>query len=214
MTSPAVERSDPEIMTPDLRHCDYAKVNIRLNYDTFGKPTDLPMLLVMGLNGQKILWPDGFCEALALSGPFYVIRFDNRDVGLSTHCDHQGVPSFMTLVCKGVCCCCCGGPERYRLEDMALDAFSLLDFLKVPKAYVCGASMGGMIAQVMALMQPERVIGLISIMSSTGGPGLPGPPMKAWSALARKPKSDSVKDLVAWNIALVKNVPIPYPIND
>ena len=206
MTEP---QASGELITPNLRFCDVAKVNISLAYDTFGSPTSPALLLVMGLNAQKTLWSVEFCALLAASGPFYVIRFDNRDVGFSTKIDHQGVPGILELMCPGCCCCLGGTPNgqgRYRLEDMSLDAWALLDYLKLTNVYLMGASMGGMIAQVMSLQQPPRVLGLVSIMSTTGAKDLPTPPLSAWKELAKKPKSTNIKDMVAWNVNLVKNV--------
>jgi pimeloyl-ACP methyl ester carboxylesterase len=119
--------------------------DVELCFQTFGAPGDPTALLVMGLGFQHIAWPDGLCAALAARG-FHVVRFDNRDAGRSTH-----LPG-----------------TRYTLGDMAGDAAGLLDHLGVPAAHVIGASMGGMIAQVLAVERPERVLSLASIMSTTG----------------------------------------------
>lgn len=150
-----------------------AKVNnIEIEYDTFGDPSSKPLLLVMGLGGQMIAWIDEMCEGLANQG-LYVIRFDNRDVGLSTKFDEAGLPNLLEInaaIARGE------KPEvPYTLEDMADDAIGVLDDLNVEKAHICGASMGGMIAQVIAYRHPSRVLSLTSIMSTTGNPDLKQP---------------------------------------
>jgi len=158
-----------------------AKVNdIEIEYDTFGDPSSKPLLLIMGLGAQMINWDEEFCEKLVRRG-FYVIRFDNRDVGLSTKFEEAGEPDLMKLfmsVQKG---------EKieapYTLEDMADDAVGLLDVLNVDKAHICGRSMGGMIAQIIAYRHPKRILSLISISSSTGNPDLPRPKPEAMQVL-------------------------------
>ncbi|MFX0170221.1 MAG: alpha/beta fold hydrolase, partial [Candidatus Hodarchaeota archaeon] len=139
---------------------------------TFGEPTDPPLLLIMGLGEQMIRWHDAFCQQLAAMG-LWVIRYDNRDVGRSTKFEAAGVPNVMALLMSGQ------PPDRrgvpYTLSDMANDAVGLLDALEVESAHVVGVSMGGMIAQTLALQYPDRVRTLTSIMSSTGNPELPQP---------------------------------------
>jgi len=160
-----------------------AKVNdIEIEYDTFGDPSSKPIILIMGLGAQMINWDEEFCEKLVERG-FYVIRFDNRDVGLSTKFDDAGEPDLMKLfmsVQKG---------EKiealYTLEDMANDAVGLLDTLDIDKAHICGMSMGGMIAQVIAYRHPSRVLSLISISSTTGDPDLPRPKPEAMQVLMK-----------------------------
>src|SRR5215211_5362471 len=138
---------------------------IELEYDTTGDPGAPPLLLVMGLGAQMIAWDDEFCARLADRG-FWVIRFDNRDSGLSTKvepADGFNVPAAIGAALAG------GQVDApYLLTDMADDAFGVLDHLGVERAHVGGASMGGMIAQTMAIARPERVATLTSIMSTTG----------------------------------------------
>ncbi len=138
---------------------------IELEYETLGSPDDPTMLLVMGLGGQLIAWPDAFCERLAGRG-YRVVRFDNRDCGLSTKFD--GIRVDIGAVMGAAV----GGqpipPVPYTLTDMAADAVGLVDHLGVERAHVVGASMGGMIAQHIAIEHPERVASLVSIMSMTG----------------------------------------------
>jgi pimeloyl-ACP methyl ester carboxylesterase len=140
---------------------------IRIEYDTFGDDSSLPLLLIMGFGGQMILWDREFCGRLAEAG-FRVIRFDNRDVGLSSKLDRLGVPDLGEIFTAA------RRVEEvevpYTLEDMGDDAIGLLDGLGIRRAHVCGASMGGMIAQIMAIRHPERVSSLVSMASTTGDP--------------------------------------------
>lgn len=160
-----------------------ARVNtgtVELEYDTFGDLSHRPLLLVMGLGAQMIAWDEGFCEALAEQG-HYVIRFDNRDCGLSTKFDAAGTPDMQSLVAS----LAAGETPAipYTLDDMADDAVALLDHLNLPSAHICGASMGGMIVQTVALRHPERVRSLTSIYSSTGDRSLPQATPEAMAAL-------------------------------
>ena len=144
--------------------------NIEIEYDTFGDPSGKPLLLIMGLGAQMISWLPELCELFVKKG-FYVIRFDNRDVGLTTKFEGLGVPAIMEAITKLQ-----NGEEvssPYSLEDMADDAMGLLDHLNIKKAHICGASMGSMIAQIIAIRHPSRVLSLVPIMGSTGNPELP-----------------------------------------
>lgn len=133
---------------------------IELAYETFGAPSDPAVLLVMGLGTQMIAWPDELCDTVARRG-HHVIRFDNRDVGLSTHLALLPAPSpFESLVRRTA--------PPYRIEDMARDAAGLLDALGIDSAHVVGASMGGFIAQRLVLDHPARVRSLSLVMTSTG----------------------------------------------
>ncbi|MFW9810392.1 MAG: alpha/beta fold hydrolase [Candidatus Thorarchaeota archaeon] len=157
--------------------------DIELTYDTFGNPSSQPMLLIMGLGSQMIRWDEAFCQAIAAQGR-WVIRFDNRDVGLSTKLDYAGVPNAMALL-QGQ-----SVDVPYKLKDMANDAIGLLDSLRIKAADVVGVSMGGMIAQTMAIHYPDRVRTLTSIMSSTGNPSLPRPKPEAAALLVTPPVSN------------------------
>lgn len=142
----------------------FARVGeLELNYDVRGEGT--PLLLITGLGAQKVLWPEGLCDALAQRG-FEVARFDNRDIGRSTRLNDLGVPSMRKSIARWVLGRRVEAP--YQLEDMACDGFGLLDELGWKSAHVVGASMGGMIAQCMAIGQPTRVRSLTSIMSHPG----------------------------------------------
>jgi pimeloyl-ACP methyl ester carboxylesterase len=156
---------------------------LTIAFDSFGAVDAEPVLLISGLGVQMIRWSVSFCEALASQG-YRVIRYDNRDVGLSSHLDTASVPDLNVLVAalrRGE------RPELpYGLGDMAQDAVGLLDALQIERAHVVGRSMGGMIAQIMASEHPDRVLSLTSIMSSTGNPGLAGPTPEAMATLTRR----------------------------
>lgn len=134
---------------------------LELEYDTFGSPGDPALLLVMGLGAQMTLWRPEFCSALADRG-FFVVRYDNRDAGLSTGLDGHPLPDIRAVLSGDTS----GVP--YLLADMAEDAVGLLDALDIRAAHVVGASMGGMIAQQLVIDHPDRVLSLCSIMSTTG----------------------------------------------
>jgi pimeloyl-ACP methyl ester carboxylesterase len=133
---------------------------ISLCYETFGNPSDPALLLIMGLGTQMVAWHEDFCARLVDEG-FYVIRYDNRDIGRSTHLKDAPTPTLGQLMMRRP-------PAAYLVEDMANDAAGLLDCLGIERAHVVGASMGGMIAQTLAATRPERVLSLTSIMSTTG----------------------------------------------
>jgi len=139
--------------------CDVGR-GITLCYESFGEESDPPLLLIMGLATQMLGWPDEFCEQLAGRG-LRVVRFDNRDSGRSTHPDGPP-PTIRQLVRRRI------DPVLYTLSDMAEDAVGLMRALEIEPAHVVGASMGGMIAQTIAVEHPESVRSLVSIMSSTG----------------------------------------------
>ncbi|MEW1776081.1 alpha/beta hydrolase [Streptomyces sp. NPDC086777] len=141
---------------------------VSLAYESFGDPGDPAVLLVMGFGAQMIAWHEDFCRALAERGR-YVIRYDNRDCGLSTRFDDHPVDmgEFIAAVSSGDLAAALA-MVPYRLSDMAGDGLGLLTALGVERAHVVGASMGGMIAQTMALSAPDRVLTLTSMMSSTG----------------------------------------------
>src|SRR5918992_3872912 len=155
---------------------------IEIVYETFGDPSPPPLLLVMGLGMQLIHWDDELCELLASRG-FRVIRFDNRDAGLSTQIDAR-VPN-MARAMAGL-----KVEAPYLLDDMAADTAGLLDHLGIEAAHLVGASMGGMIAQSVAIGYPERVLSLTSIMSTTGERLVGRPKLRVWGVLARRAPRD------------------------
>ena len=151
---------------------------IEIAYETIGDPSNPPLLLVMGLGMQLIHWDLELCEQLAEQG-FHVIRFDNRDAGHSTQIDAP-VPDIRRAM-LGL-----RTDAPYLLSDMAGDTVGLLDELGIEGAHVVGASMGGMIAQTMAIEHPERVLSLVSIMSTTGNRRIGLPKLRVWGVLMRQ----------------------------
>lgn len=163
---------------------------IELEYDTFGRAGDEPLVLVMGLGAQMILWHEEFCSLLVERG-FFVVRFDNRDVGLSTHLHEAAPPNMLRILGAALL----GRPTvaPYLLSDMARDTAGLITGLGLGSAHVVGASMGGMIAQTLAIEHPELLRSMTSIMSSTGERDLPRPKPRALAALARRVPPDRDK---------------------
>ncbi len=167
----------------------YIQANdLRLAYDEFGNPSDPAMILVMGLGTQMIAWPKDFCQGLAASG-FRVIRFDNRDIGLSQKMDNARTPG----IAKTVLLSKMGLPVKvpYKLFDMVNDTIGLMDALGIETAHLIGASMGGMISQLLASHFPNRVLSLTSIMSTSGARSLPRTPVKITRQLIRRSQDSS-----------------------
>jgi len=157
---------------------------IEICYETFGKKKNRPLILIMGLATQMIAWPEPFCRMLAEAGHF-VVRFDNRDVGQSTRMKRLYVPDVEALMAETA-----AGRQvwvPYTLLDMADDTVGLMDALEIDRAHVCGLSMGGMIAQVIAIEYPERLKSLITIMSTTGETDLPPSTDEARAAMMSSP---------------------------
>jgi len=157
---------------------------IKIEYETIGNPSSPPLLLIMGLGGQLIHWDDDFCRQLAGKG-LRVIRYDNRDTGLSTKFEAAGLPDFSQVANALMQGQSIEAP--YSLNDMAEDALGLLEALGIDKAHICGCSMGGMIAQSFAIRHPHRILSLISIYSTTGNPDLPSPQPAGLEALMTPP---------------------------
>ena len=160
--------------------CDVGR-GITLCFETFGEPASEPALLIMGLGTQMLGWHEDFCQALADRG-FYVVRFDNRDAGRSTHV--QGAPPTIPQLLRRS-----RAAAHYSLRDMAEDSARLLDELGLAPAHVIGASMGGMIAQTLAAHSPQKVSSLVSIMSSTGRLSSGQPSLRLYPFLLRRPPS-------------------------
>lgn len=178
--------------------------DLEIHYEDMGNPNDPPVLLIMGLGAQLLLWRTGFCERLVNQG-YRVIRYDNRDVGLSSklHGRRAGgalIPalarSFFGLP----------SPSVYTLDHMADDAAALLDQLGIGRAHIVGASMGGMIAQIFAARYPERTAGLGIIFSSNNSALLPPPAPKALLALIKGPSPDSPRDVIVENSVRVSKI--------
>ena len=161
--------------------------SIELEYDHFGNPTDPALLLIMGFTAQMVVWDEEFCKQLADRGHF-VIRFDNRDCGLSTKL--HGVPSNSDAVIMAAMMETEMPPVPYTLSDMAADAMQVLDHLNIERAHIMGASMGGMIAQTVAIEHPHRVKTLISIMSQPGELTVGQPTQEAMELIVTPAPSD------------------------
>ena len=182
---------------PEWPTIQVAPVNgIEIAYETFGDPADDAVLLVMGLGTQMLAWHEDLCRTIADAGHF-VIRYDNRDVGLSTKIDAP-VPSIPDLLLQR--------KVAYTLDDMATDAFALLDHLGIERAHVAGTSMGGFISQTMALRSPERVRSLALSMTSTGSRkvGRPSPAVIKMMATAKPPadRAAAMEEAVEVNAVL------------
>jgi pimeloyl-ACP methyl ester carboxylesterase len=173
--APSVRRTEPAL----------AKANgIELCYDTFGDPDAPPIMLIMGLATQMIGWDEAFCSELAARG-YHVVRFDNRDIGHSTRFPQAGTLDLVALLGQALA----GKPvlAPYTLRDMAADTVGLMDALGMARAHVVGVSMGGGIAQEMAVHFGDRLRSLTSIMSSTGDPSLPQATPEAMAVLMAPP---------------------------
>jgi pimeloyl-ACP methyl ester carboxylesterase len=170
---------------------------ITLCYQTVGDPRDPPMLLIMGIGSQMIGWPDGFCELMA-ERSFFVVRFDNRDSGRSTSLDVLGLPSVTAAFQKRL------DAPPYLFTDMADDCAGLLAALGIRAAHVVGASLGGFVAQTLTIEQPDRVLSLASVMSSTGSAQVGQPTPAAMEALMTRPPDD--RDGYVETIAEIRGV--------
>jgi pimeloyl-ACP methyl ester carboxylesterase len=195
---------------PEMIHSpeQFAKANgIELCYDTFGDSRAPPLLLIMGLGAQMILWDDGFCAKLAERG-FFVVRFDNRDIGKSTKINGEA-PSLPKLLEKALA----GKPIEapYTLRDMAADAVGLLDALGIKRAHVVGASMGAAIVQELAIRFPDRLLSATCIMGTSGDPRLPPPTQEAMEVLMSPSPSDkeAFLDRFLWTWRVLRGSAFP-----
>ena len=179
---------------------------LHFEYGTFGQATDPAVLLIMGFSAQMTMWPETLCRGLAGRG-YYVIRFDNRDIGLSSHLSELGKPDLASAMAKAVT----GGQVEapYSLDDMAEDAVELLRALGVANAHIVGASMGGMIAQLVAVRHPEATRSLISIMSTTGRHDLPPAKSEAMAVLTTPPASSGRLDRIRAGVTVWKVIGSP-----
>jgi pimeloyl-ACP methyl ester carboxylesterase len=182
---------------------------IEIEYETAGNRSDPALLLVMGLGAQMTIWPDALFHGLAKAG-FHVIRFDNRDTGLSTDFGAWGQADVPGAIGKLM-----GGQKvdaPYYLKDMAADAVGLLDALGIERAHMVGASMGGMIVQIMAAQYPHRTRSMVSIYSTSGRHGLPAGKPEALSMLSAQPDGPTREDKVRHGIKLRQVIGSPgYP---
>lgn len=182
---------------------------VNIEYETMGDRANPTILLVMGLGAQLTLWPVELCEALVARG-FYVIRYDNRDIGLSTKFDAAGVPDMAQLMMALMT----GKTPQvaYTLDDMAADGVALLDALGIERAHIVGASMGGMIAQLIAADHPDKTLSLTSIMSTTGNPAVPAAKPEAMAVLTNRPQSGDADTIVDYSVAAARVIGSPaYP---
>ncbi|MES2949002.1 MAG: alpha/beta hydrolase [Pseudomonadota bacterium] len=190
----------------DIEVEDTAEINPQ-DTDAYTRPA---VLLIMGLGMQLVAWPPQLIEALVDAG-FRVIRMDNRDIGLSQHFDHLGKPNIIWAGIKFKLGLRVRPP--YTLEDMAQDALGVLDALGVGRAHIVGVSMGGMIAQRVAIAAPQRVVSLTSIMSSSGARGLPQAKPEVTRVLLKRPASSAPEDVVDHYVRLFKAIGSPgYPV--
>ncbi|HEY3610239.1 MAG TPA: alpha/beta hydrolase [Pseudonocardiaceae bacterium] len=180
---------------------------LQLAYESYGDPADPPLVLVMGLGTQLLGWPAEFCQLIADRG-FRVVRFDNRDVGLSTHLNDLPMPDLAAIL---------GGDRStvpYLMSDFADDVAGLFDALGFAKAHVVGASMGGMIAQQFVIDHPDRVLSLCSIMSTTGDPNV-GQGTPATLALLTRPPATSRDEAIEQGLVGLQLLSSPaYPATD
>jgi pimeloyl-ACP methyl ester carboxylesterase len=186
---------------------------IEIEYESFGAASAEAMLLISGLGTQMLRWDAPFCEMLAARG-YRVIRFDNRDAGLSTQFAHAPIPDLAALT---------GAMARgehpqvpYTLHDMADDTLGLMDALGIERAHLVGRSMGGMIAQLLASEYPQRTLSLTAIMSSTGSPALPPPTPAAMAMLMKRPPNPFQDEdgYLAHSAALARAIGSPgYPLD-
>ena len=184
----------------------YIRANgIRLAYEEFGQPDHPAMVLVMGLGTQLLGWPLAMCEELASRG-FRVIRFDNRDIGLSEKMENAHIPQAVGLMLRARL----GLPVNvpYTLTDMARDCVGLMDALGIERAHLVGASMGGMIGQIVAAKFGERLLSFTSIMSSSGNPRIPGASPDVIRAMVKRSLSGEKPDLAS-SMALWRKIGSP-----
>ncbi|MBT9463376.1 alpha/beta hydrolase [Hydrogenophaga sp.] len=179
---------------------------LRIEYESDGDEHAPAVVLTMGLGMQLTAWPTALVQAIVQAG-YRVIRFDNRDIGLSSELDHLGVPNIGWQVVRSRLGLAVRSP--YSLQDMAQDAIGLLDALGVQRAHLVGVSMGGMISQRIAATVPGRVLSLTSVMSSSGAPGLPGPRADVSRALLKRPRGRRPEDVAAHALNLFRMIGSP-----
>jgi pimeloyl-ACP methyl ester carboxylesterase len=204
---------NPGIQTREKRVPQITANGVTLEYETHGDPANPPLLLIMGLGAQMTLWPIELVEALVARG-YHVIRYDNRDIGLSTKFTEHGVPDVRKVALMRMI----GLRPKlpYRLTDMADDAAALLDALEIERAHVVGASMGGMIAQLVAINHPHRVRSLTSVFSTTGNRRLPPPKKEALQVLMnRAPANATLDQVIPLGIQVARAIGSPaYPSDE
>jgi pimeloyl-ACP methyl ester carboxylesterase len=188
------------------------KVNgIQIEYDTFGEVGSKPLLMIKGVGQQMITWSEDFCSLLAQAG-HYVIRYDHRDVGLSSKLENEKTPELaeiVTAVAQGQKI-----KPPYTLDDMAADSIGLLDALGIEKAHVCGMSMGSAIAQVLTISYPSRVLSLTLMMTSTGNPDVPSTKPEGLAAILA-PQPDQREAYIDHHLKTFRILSSPkFPFNE
>ncbi len=192
----------------DQKASNVGPAGIDIAYQRLGNPDAPPVLLIMGIAAQSIAWPDAFCRALVDSG-LQVIRFDNRDVGLSTHLTDAPPPDLPAVLAGDL------SSVSYTLSDMAADAVGLLDVLGFETAHVVGASMGGAIAQTMAIEYPGRVRSLTSMMSTTGNVSVGQPSPDVLREVFSGPRAVTRDDVIRQMLRAFRAVGSPgYPTDE
>lgn len=180
---------------PELKARNVGPSGIEIAYERFGDPGASPVLLIMGAGAQMINWPEEFCQTLVGRGP-HVIRFDNRDSGRSTHFSGAPLPDFAAVLAGDL------STASYTLSDLAADTVGLLDALGLTGVHLVGSSMGGMIAQMIAIEYPERVRSLTSMMSTTGEPGVGEADFSVFAELGAPPQDRAA--FVDWQVRALR----------
>lgn len=194
-------------MVNEERIIDVGPSRIEVAYQRLGNPAHPPVFLLMGGGAQMYAWPDGFCQELVNRG-LQVIRFDNRDTGLSTHFTDAPVPDLKAALAGDY------SSVSYTLSDMAADTVGLMDGLGFEKVHLVGASMGGMIAQTIAIEYPERVLSLTSMMSTTGNMKVGQPDYSSLSNIGQPPYDDR-QGYIQWRIKSLKAIGSPgFPFDE
>jgi pimeloyl-ACP methyl ester carboxylesterase len=192
----------------DEKASNVGPARIDIAYHRLGKPDAPAVLLIMGVAAQSIHWPDGFCHALVEHG-LQVVRFDNRDAGLSTHLKDAPSPNLQAALAGDL------SSASYTLSDMAMDTVGLLDVLGFGKAHVVGASMGGAIAQTMAIEHPDRVRSLTSMMSTTGNVSVGQPSPDVLREVFSGPPATTREEVIQQMIRAFRAVGSPgYPTDE
>ena len=192
----------------DRKAAKVGPAGIDIAYHRLGQPHAPAVLLIMGVAAQSIHWPDGFCHALVERG-LQVIRFDSRDAGLSTHLTDAPPPNLPAALAGDL------SSASYTLSDMAADTVGLLDVLGIEQAHVVGASMGGYIAQTMAIEHPERVRSLVSMMSTTGGMHVGQPSPEVLREVFGGPRATTREEVIQMMLRAARAVGSPgYPMNE
>jgi len=185
---------------------------IELAYETFGQRQHPCVILIMGLGAQMRVWPDSLCQLLSNKG-YFVVRFDNRDVGHSSHLQQHGSPSLLKAWVQQKMQRKAQIP--YTLKDMSRDVVALMDTLEIDSAHLVGASMGGMIAQILAAKKRKRVRSLTSIMSAGRAPGLPDPKLKVLLQLAKRPTPFNREASIRYTMRMNRLIGSPaYPMDE